>query len=93
MNNSTYWLKAVSFYLLIFISLFSCTASVDPVTGERKTYEMNEKERIKFLARVYFQTKNPKYKVYAEEVINKGDFAEDSLTFDYIKYCYYDNNY
>jgi hypothetical protein len=47
MNNSTYWLKAVSFYLLIFISLFSCTASVDPVTGERKTYEMNEKERIK----------------------------------------------
>ena len=47
MNNSTYWLKIVSFYILIFISLFSCTASVDPVTGERKTYEMNEKERIK----------------------------------------------
>ena len=47
MNNSTYWLKIVSFYFLIFMSLFSCSASVDPVTGERKTYELNEKERIK----------------------------------------------
>ena len=47
MNNSTYWLKIVSFYFLIFMSLFSCSASVDPVTGERKIYELNEKERIK----------------------------------------------
>ena len=47
MNNSTYWFKIVSFYFLIVAFLFSCSPSVDPVTGERKTYELNEKERIK----------------------------------------------
>jgi hypothetical protein len=47
MNNSTYRLKIASFYLLIVGFLFSCSASVDPVTGERRTYELNEKERIK----------------------------------------------
>jgi len=47
MNNSTYWLKIASFYLLIVSFLFSCSANVDPVTGERRTYELNEKERIK----------------------------------------------
>jgi len=47
MNNSTYWLKIAIFYFLIVGFLFSCSPSVDPVTGERKTYEMNEKERIK----------------------------------------------
>jgi hypothetical protein len=46
MNNSTYWLKIASLYLIIG-ALFSCSSAVDPVTGERKTYEMNERERIK----------------------------------------------
>ena len=47
MNNSTYWFKIASFYFLIVAFLLSCSPSVDPVTGERKTYELNEKERIK----------------------------------------------
>ena len=46
MHNSTYWLKIASLYLIIG-ALFSCSSAVDPVTGERKTYEMNERERIK----------------------------------------------
>ena len=46
----------------------------------------NENEKAEFLARIYFQTKNPKYKIYAEEVIKKADFTEDGLTYDYIKY-------
>lgn len=47
MNNTTYWLKISFLHLLMIATLLSCSSSVDPITGERKTYELNEKERIK----------------------------------------------
>jgi hypothetical protein len=33
--------------IFLILGLFSCSSTVDPVTGERKTYEMDEKKRIR----------------------------------------------
>ena len=33
--------------IFLILGLFSCSSTVDPVTGERKTYELDEKKRIR----------------------------------------------
>jgi soluble lytic murein transglycosylase len=43
-------------------------------------------EKYRFLARVFFKTKNEKYKIYATTLIGKRDFEDDGFIYDYIKY-------
>ncbi len=46
MHNLTINMRFLSIFLIL--ALFSCSsATVDPVTGERKTYELDEKKRIR----------------------------------------------
>ena len=33
--------------IFLILGLFSCSSTVDPVTGERRTYELDEKKRIR----------------------------------------------
>jgi soluble lytic murein transglycosylase-like protein len=46
----------------------------------------NSESKNILLARVYFQTKNPKYYKIANQLINKGNFKDDGFVYDYIKY-------
>ena len=45
MHNLSTNMRFLSIFLIL--SLFSCSPTVDPVTGERKTYELDEKKRIR----------------------------------------------
>lgn len=46
----------------------------------------NGETKQMFLARVYFQTRDKKYKIYAQSFIEKGELNEEGLVYDYIKY-------
>ena len=45
MHNLMINMRFLSIFLIL--GLFSCSSTVDPVTGERKTYELDEKKRIR----------------------------------------------
>jgi hypothetical protein len=46
MDNLTTNIRFLSIFLIL--ALFSCSsATIDPITGERKTYELDEKKRIR----------------------------------------------
>ena len=45
MHNLKKNMRFLSIFLIL--ALFSCSSAVDPVTGERKTYELDEKKRIR----------------------------------------------
>lgn len=46
----------------------------------------NSYEKDVLMARMYFKTKNNKYKLFAKKVIKKGKFEDDGLVYDYIKF-------
>lgn len=45
----------------------------------------SDEKRI-FLARIFFQTKDDKYRIYAEDLVKKEKFTDDGFVYDYIKY-------
>jgi soluble lytic murein transglycosylase-like protein len=49
--------------------------------------------RRTFLARIYFQTRNEKYKIYAKTLVEKEDFRDDGFVYDYIRYLRKTNHY
>lgn len=54
--------------------------------------EDGEEKRI-LLARVFFQTRQEKYRIYAKSLIDKGNFSNDGFVYDYIKYLQKTSHY